>query len=324
MSEWRFPVVPGPASGEKRQGVVAWGDAVLTGWDWPFIAVNGASAGPAVLVTAGVHGSEYTSIDAAIRLAASLEPTRIRGQVLVLPLLNPPAFWQRTAYVCPVDRLNLNRVFPGRPLGSFSERLAWHVTEGAIRHADAFVDLHGGDIPEALVPFTIYERSGDETLDGRTGQLAEAFGQSVVLAASAATSPITGPTCAAGTRAGVPSIIVEDGGLGRCDPAASDRLVRGMERALRWLGVLEGEIDPRPAPRIHERFVWVRARAAGFFKPLVAVGDTVAAGAALGTIGDFFGTVHEQVVAPVDGEILFLVVSSAMDADGLVCGIGAS
>ena len=108
-----------------------------------------------------MHGSEYVSIDAGIRLAAGLDPADMRGQVLCLPLLNPPAFWQRTPYVCPVDNLNPNRVFPGKPLGTFTERLAWHLTERAIRHADAYFDLHGGDIPEALVPFTILEQSGD-------------------------------------------------------------------------------------------------------------------------------------------------------------------
>ena len=324
MSDWRFPLVPAPAPAEKQQGHVEWHDPVLSGWDWPYIAVRGARPGPAVLITAGIHGSEYSAIDAVIRLAAKLDPRDLHGQLLCLPLVNPPAFWQRAAYVCPVDNLNLNRVFPGKPLGSFSERLAWHLGEQAIRHADAFLDFHGGDIPEALVPFTIYERTGDAALDARSHALAEAFGQPIVLAQVAGNAPITGPTFAAAARMGVPAIIVEDGGLGLCDPAATDRLVSGAENTLCSLGLLARPMQLMPGPQLLDSFVWIRSRQAGFFRSQVAVGDTVEAGSLLGRVGDFFGSTLEEIASPVSGRVLFLVVSAALSEAGLICGIGAA
>jgi predicted deacylase len=324
MSDWRFPLVPPPAPGEKAQGHVAWGDPVLTGWEWPYIAVHGARPGCAVLITAGVHGSEYSSIDAAVRLAAGLDAREVSGQVLCLPLLNPPAFWQRAAYVCPVDGLNLNRVFPGKPLGSFSERLAWHVTERAIRGADAYVDLHGGDVPEALVPFTIWERTGAAAVDGRSRAIAAAFGLPAMMVHDRATASVGDRAYAAAVRLGVPAIIAEDGGLGVCDAAAAARLLAGAENALRALGVLAGGARAMPVAREYGSFIWVRSRQAGFFKPSVAVGDGVAAGAVLGRIGDFFGNLREEIISPTGGEVLFLVVSSAIAEAGLICGIGAS
>ena len=45
------------APGAKAQGFVDWGDPVLSGWQWPYVAFNGASPGPALLVTGGIHGS---------------------------------------------------------------------------------------------------------------------------------------------------------------------------------------------------------------------------------------------------------------------------
>src|SRR5262249_45759371 len=161
MSDWTFTLVPAPPAGGRIQGTVAWDDPVLAGWEWPFVAVNGARPGPAVLVTAGIHGSEYASIDAAIRLGASLDPQKVRGQVLCLPVMNPSAYWERAPYVSPVDNLNLNRVFPGKAQGTFSAPVAYHLTEPAIRHADAYIDMHGGDLPEALVPFAIYHLTGN-------------------------------------------------------------------------------------------------------------------------------------------------------------------
>ena len=192
MSAWRFDLVAAPAAGTKVLGQVDWGDPVLAGWEWPYVAVHGASPGPAVLVTGGIHGSEYSSIDAVVQLGAGLDPRTVKGQVLCLPVMNPAAFWERTAYVSPIDNLNLNRVFPGKPKGSFSERLAHHLTEKAIRRADAFIDMHGGDVPEALVPFNLYYETGDQAVDGKSQAMAEAFGAPAVVVQRSADAPVSG------------------------------------------------------------------------------------------------------------------------------------
>jgi predicted deacylase len=323
MPDWRFALVPAPLPGTKTHGLVDWRDSVLAGWEFPYIAVNGAHSGPGVVVFAGIHGSEYVSIDAAVRLGAALDPAVLHGQVLCLPLLNPAAFWERAPYVSPIDALNPNRAFPGKPRGSFTERLAHHLTERAIRHADALMDLHGGDIPEALVAFTIYEETGDAALDARSRAMAEAFGMPAMLAQPRGNSPITGTTYATAARLGIPAIIAEDGGAGVFDQTASDRMLFGAENALRVLGALPGGARDVAKPHRYGRFVWVRSRAAGFFKPAVQVGDAVVAGDTLGSIGDFYGRTLETITAEADGRVLFLVVSAAMKANGLICGIGA-
>jgi hypothetical protein len=46
MSEWKFDLVPAPTRGAKAEGEVDWGDPVLTGWAFPYVAVNGAAHGP--------------------------------------------------------------------------------------------------------------------------------------------------------------------------------------------------------------------------------------------------------------------------------------
>jgi predicted deacylase len=324
MKDWPFELVTAPAPGTKTQGHVAWGDPVLTGWEWPYVAVNGVQPGPAVLVTAGIHGSEYASIDAAVRLGATLDPKVLQGQVLCLPLMNPAAFWERAAYVSPIDNLNPNRVFPGKPKGSFTERLAHLLVEKAMRHADAYLDMHGGDLPEALVPFTMYEETGDPTLDARSRAMAEAFGSPALLVQRASNAPISGAAYATAARLGIPAIIAEDGGAGLFDAHASNRMLSGAENVLRVLSVLPGGARTMPSPRQFDRFVWIRSQEAGFFKRCVRVGDEVTAGAGLGTISDFFGRTVEEITTDRAGQILFLVVSAAIAQAGLICGIGGA
>jgi predicted deacylase len=323
MSDWRFDLVPAPSAGAKATGHVDWRDSILTGWEWPYVAVHGAHPGPAVLITAGVHGSEYVSIDTAIRLGATLDAAQVHGQVLVLPLLNPAAFWERTPYVSPIDNLNPNRVFPGKPHGTFSERIAYHVTERAMRHADAMIDLHGGDIPEALLPFTIWEETGNAVMNAKSRAMAEAFGMPATIALQPAKSPIGGTTHAAAAHLGVAAVIAEDGNAGVYDAAIAERMFSGAENALRALGVVPGGARSVAKPHRYARFVWMRSREAGFFRPAVKVGDTVATGAPIGTIIDFFGHTRATISAEAAGRVLFMIVSAAIKANGLICGIGA-
>ena len=52
-------------------------------------------------------------------------------------------------------------------------------------------------------------------------------------------------------------------------------------------------------------------------------GDVVSQGATLGTVKNLFGDALEEVSAPEDGVVLFLTSSPAVQADGLLLGLGA-
>jgi predicted deacylase len=89
----------------------------------PVVTVAGASPGPVLFVGAGVHGGEYPAIEAVIRLANSIDAASLAGTLILMPVLNLPAFRNRTPFVCPVDNVNPNRVFPGDPNGTYSEQM---------------------------------------------------------------------------------------------------------------------------------------------------------------------------------------------------------
>lgn len=322
MSDWKFALVAPPAPGSKVGGFVTWDDPTLTGWDWPYVAVRGASPGPSVLVTAGIHGSEYPAIDAAVRLGARLDPSTIEGNVLVLPLMNPGAFWQRAAYVVPEDGRNLNRAFPGQATGSVSDRLAWQLVQKAIRHADAYLDMHGGDLPEALVPFAIYQESGIAAVDAQSEAMARAFGSPSLLIQPRRQDKLSGMTIGAAAGLGIPAIIAEDGGAGLYDAAIAATMADGAQNVLRSLGLLKDAPAKLHSPDRYTGFLWPRSTQAGFFRPAVSVGDIVAAGDTIGILNDFFGAERETIVAEAAGRILFLVTSPAISENGLICGIG--
>ena len=108
-----------PEKGTRVAGSFTFaGDAGLEKYRWPFISIAGAAAGPTVVITAGIHAAEYTGIEAAMRLGRALDPKRVRGTIVIIPLLNRPGFYERSIYTNPEDNDNLNRLFPGDPKGT--------------------------------------------------------------------------------------------------------------------------------------------------------------------------------------------------------------
>ncbi len=272
--------------------------------------IAGIRPGPRLLVTAGVHGAEYASIEAAVQVMQTA-PNDLCGTLVVLPIVNPPAFQARSIYTNPIDGKNLNRSFLGRPGGSYAEQLAHWLTEEFIAHADAYLDLHGGDLVEALLPFSIAPVGDEASL-----QLGRAFGLPHLTVSEGQVMSI-----AAARRHGVPAIIAESGGQGLWPDSAISPLAEGVRRVMRHLGMLPGPLSPLPVQE-YAALAWMSAPGAGLWYPAAQVGDTVTAGQTLGRLTDAFGQVLAEMTSPASGTVLFAVTSLAMNAGDPLYGIG--
>src|SRR5450432_4401505 len=127
----------------------------LAGTDVPVIEITGSGDGPRLTVLSGVHGCEYASMAGVRRWAASLESRELHGQVRAVPVLNITGFRARAPFIVPEDGKNLNRCFPGDPAGTRADRLAHAAFTQLITGSDALIDVHCGDLVEALEPFAL-------------------------------------------------------------------------------------------------------------------------------------------------------------------------
>lgn len=302
--------------GEKAFGAIAVpGTAVAM----PVAVVRGRAPGPTVCITAGVHGAEYVGIEAAIRTIGGLDPLTLSGTIVIVPVVNTPAFAARSIYVCPLDGKNLNRVFPGSSDGTPSERIAHALFTAAIRGADAHIDLHGGDLNEALLPFTIYSGRANPEVVARSRAMAEAFGIRHIIEGS-----ISGAAIEASSAAGIPSILPEAGGQGILDEALVQIHMRGIRNVLTLLGATPGPAEPVEPPIRVDPFVWLRSEHAGLFYPRVAAGDRVTREESLGEIRDWFGQRLAVVTSPTEGIVLFLVTTPATNPGDPLLAIGVT
>ena len=344
----------------QRHRVKLPGAALANDEPRPVISVAGTKPGPLLFVNAGVHGGEYPAVAAVIRLGQALDPKKISGTLILMPVLNLPAFRARTPFVCPIDNVNPNRVFPGDPRGSYSEQMTHALINEFVVHADAYIDLHGGDIPEALVPFLICRSeagladSKARDVAARSKAIAMAFGLPYVLTVSKPVQPAKGSSSyAAAAEKGVPSILAEAGGVGQLQENAVEMLVEGVINVLRHLGMLavpRSQIPSSKSQRNSEsqakktarravttakrsaadtaastvltKFEWVYTKSAGMWYQKVVAGDIVKEGEQIGTVRDLFGDTLEKVISPVNGVVLFLTINPSVLENGLLMGIG--
>lgn len=294
-------------------------DLGSAGMEIPYFEITGKREGPQLTVLAGVHGAEYASIAAVREFVKELDPASVSGRIIAVPIVNLLGFWSRSAFIVPVDGKNLNRNFPGNINGSFTEVLAHHIFETFIRGADYLVDLHAGDIPEALEPFAILEESAVEP---ESRNLALAYGLGHIVRQGAVARTVTGSTCAAAADIGIPAIIAESGQNGLVDRKAIDIHLAGLRNLARTIGVLDGEPWPIRPSRIHDGWHWLRADRPGWWHPMIATGASVTVGELLGTMSDLWGDVFSEVRAPEAGTLLFQTSSPAVSADGILIGLG--
>jgi predicted deacylase len=298
------------------------GDEGLAKYSWPYIAISGTTSGPTMLVTAGIHAAEYTGTLAAIRLGRTIDPSAVRGTILILPLLNRPGFFERSIYVNPEDNDNLNRLFPGDPNGTWGQRFAHRLLTEVISKFEHSIDLHAGDLIEDLVPFIIYRETGMPALDAKIKTMVDAYGAKWAVK-SAPTGERPGSLFAVAALNGVAAMLAESGGNGLPLEADIERHVRGVNNILKTIGALTSAPEEVAPPTVLKSFDWLRSPVEGIFHSRVRVDQRVAKGDAVGEMTDLVGEPLTTITAPVGGIVLFTVTSPAIKKDGLLLAIGA-
>ena len=312
-----------PEAGKRATGSFTFADDPgLAKYQWPYIAIRGKRDGASILITAGIHAAEYTGIEAAIRLGRMIDPSEVRGTIVIIPLLNRPGFYERSIYVNPEDNDNLNRLFPGDPKGTWGQRFAHHLLTEIVTKFDHAIDLHAGDLIEDLTPFVIYRETGDAARDAKIVAMANAYGAEWAVK-SAPSGERPGSLYAVAAISGVAAMLAESGGRGLLLEEDVTRHVRGVTNILRAIGILEGAPDKVAPPTVVGSFDWLRSPAEGMFHCGVRVGHRVRVGDIVGELTDLVGQPIATVRAPISGVVLFVVTSPAIKKDGLLLAIGA-
>ena len=124
----------------------AWGSLMIP------ISVIRSGTGPTALLTGANHGDEYEGPVALQNLALHLTMSDVSGRVIIVPAFNYPAF-RAGSRNSPIDDGNMNRVFPGNPSGTVTEKIADYFMRTLVPMSDVVVDIHSGGKSLEFLPF---------------------------------------------------------------------------------------------------------------------------------------------------------------------------
>ena len=302
--------------GKKYQGDISFanGDIVLPG-----TIICGKLPGKTMLITGGVHSGEYVGIQACVELGAELQPEKTVGTIVILKVLNRPAFENRAGSLGLSDGKNLNRVFPGNPNGTEMERLAWAITKEVYPKVDYYIDLHSGDDFEALTPYVYYAGKAAQEVTEVSRKMAEQVDVPYMVRSMVS----SGGAYNYAASKGIASILLERGGMGAWTSEEVNSDKRDVRNILSSLDMYQIRRDVRNYVPMEVTDVCYQAASEdGLWYPAAKPGDMVAEGALLGTVRDYNGKLRETCRAEYTGVVLYQTGSLQVTEGGPVVAYG--
>ena len=257
--------------------------------------VHGKADGPTVFVSAGIHGDEVIGIEIVRRLLKSPGLKRLRGTLIVVPIVNSFGFINKSRYL--PDRRDLNRTFPGSEGGSLAARLAHLFLREVVARADLGIDLHS-----AAIHRTNYPQVRVSPDDTRMRALADVFGAPIIMQSPVRDGSLRG----AARDLGTPVLLYEGGEGLRFDEVSARAGLAGILRVLHDLGMISGRgvAPPKSPPQFCASSKWLRAPMGGLFRSFRSDGELVRKDDLLGSVSDPFGEREREITAPFPGIIV--------------------
>jgi predicted deacylase len=269
--------------------------------DAPVFVARGSLHGPALCITAGIHGDEINGTEIARRAFSWIDPTQLSGTVIVFPMVNAAGVRNGNRYM--QDRRDLNREFPGRTNGSVTAIVANTLFTEISKHCSYLIDLHTGSFSRSNHPQIRVSADNPAALE-----IARRFGVGIVMLSEGPSGSLRREA----SDAGIPSIIYEAGEPSRFDLEQIAAGVRGIESVMSFLQMIKGAMEVEiPESRIYTKTHWVRVPlgAGGYFFPTAKLGQTVNKGDRLGTIIDPLTDRQTKIEASADGEVVGLAAA---------------
>ena len=247
----------------------------------PISVINGKEKGPIFTILAGVHGYEYPPIMAVQELMKEIDPTKLKGTLIILPITNIGAFYERVPYLNPTDKKNLNTVFPGKENGTITEQIANYITKSIIPiSTKAALKLSEASVLPYIVsyPYNI----------SKTEPALYAFKQAV--------------------QNDVVALSLEAGKLG---VNGTDEIKILKESVYNMIGMMKMYSSaPYKKPASRKTFTkqtYIKVPVSGIFHSKYKAGEQVKKGEDLGYITDEFGNLLQKISAPESGMILYKI-----------------
>lgn len=262
----------------------------------PLTLLIGRRRQPKVVAVAGVHGDEFEGPRALMALARELVPVDLNGVVVLVPISNPLAYNARSREA-PEDGLNLNRIFPGHPNGTLSQRIAHTLVRGIIAPCDLAIDLHSADRWGLMVPMSGF-RDGHGEIAFRSAKAAAAFGLEMYWRMAWA----PGTLSTALNQLEIPAVGCEVGGMGVARRENVELYHEGVIRCLRMIGIVDPPLNVE-IPSTVRTMEDVTSAWSGLLDLAVSLGQQVEPKQLIARVLNAWGEEIGKITAPFAGMV---------------------
>lgn len=285
--------------------------------------IKGAYPGPTFALMAGIHGMEYTPIISLREFSKDIDPARLHGNLIIIPLANEASFFGRTPFVNPQDGLNLNRVFPGKANGTITEAIAHFMTSELFPSIDILMDIHAGDVNEDLNPFICYYNSPDHPRQTSLASrlcMESGFKHIVSYPYNLKDHQPAMYAFKQALRQGVASLSIETGKLGNTNQEEIKQCKNAIFSILGALEMYDQRRGPAISKEVFSKQTYIPVPAKGLFFSSLKAGDRVKKGDLIGTIENVSGIRLATIRATESGMILYKIGTPPVNiGETLVC-----
>lgn len=247
----------------------AWGSVMIP------ITVIANGEGPTALLTGANHGDEYEGPIALQELAVSLRPDDITGRVIILPMMNLPAF-SAGLRCSPIDDANMNRSFPGSPTGTVTQKICHYIAKVLVPKADIVLDFHSGGRTLDFLPFAAAHILEDKMQQAACMAAMQAFNAPYSMQMLEIDN--VGMFDTEVESQGKVFVTTELGGAGTATARTVAIARKGIRNLLIHAGILSGEIEQAASVQLDmpDDSCFVFSHVSGLVEYLVELGDPVA------------------------------------------------
>lgn len=268
----------------------------------PVLVVHGEQSGPVLCLTAAVHGDELNGIEVVRQVLYDLDPKKLMGSVIGVPIVNLQGFRRASRYL--PDRRDLNRYFPGRVGGSSAARIAHSFFAQVISHCDFLIDLHTGSFRRTNLP----QLRADLTNEKVT-EMTRNMGPIVVLQSRGA----RGSLRRAALESGVVAVTLEAGEPLHVDLEAVQQGIKSVDTFLYKLNMYPQKgLWARKTEPVYYKSRWVRSSSGGILLSSVRLGERVVKGQVMGVVTDPITNVATEISSPGVGQVIGMALNQVL------------
>lgn len=279
----------------------------------PVLIAKGGNTGKVVGITAALHGDEVNGIPVIHELFRKLDPTKLQGMVIGVPVVTVEAFRLHQRRL--MEGVDLNHAFPGNPDGNFGQVYAHRFFDRVVQHLDILVDLHTASRGRANC---LYVRA--DMSEPLTARMATLQRPQIILH----NPPSDGTLRGAAAEHGISAITVEVGNPSRFQPQVVRRTTVGLRAVLHDLGMIaKGGVTIGDPPVFCTSSKWLYTDDGGLLQVHPKVATYVTEGEPIATLVDAFGDPLRTYTAPWDGIVIGRSVDPVAASGARILHLGA-